>query len=198
MEYPKNFLNIKNHDLYFNGCGTCEGNCCNGAKGFAVSPLILEDFEKVYKNFAIVFSLRDKKLDAYVILNDGKGHCKYYIDNKCSIYEQRTPSCKLYPISPYFDNILVDTECPSINTEFGTSICQSGKLNKDFFTSRLENFNNKLQKTREFYNGIHNINHFKFIGHIRGMPLLKYTKSTDNKYIQMHLESLVHYDSKLK
>lgn len=193
MDKIGTFVNIKNNDLFFSGCSTCEGNCCNGAKGFSLSPLILEDFEEVYKNFAIIFSIQEKKLKAYVLLNNGKEHCKYYIDNKCSIYEQRTPACKLYPISPYFENILIDTECPSINMEFGESICSEGKLNDKFFTKRLLNFNDKLKESFDFYDSIYYINDFKFIGHISGMPFLKYNKSSDNKYIKMHLESLIHF-----
>lgn len=189
------FVNVKKNNLFFNGCSSCEGDCCNGAKGFSLSPLILEDFEEVYENFAIVFSLVERKLRAYVVLNDGEGHCKYYIDNKCSIYEKRTPSCKLYPVSPYFENILIDTECPSINNEFGTKICSDGKLNDEFYTNRLLNFNDKLEESLEFYDSIHNINDFKFIGNIKGMPLLRYVKENDNKYLKMHLESLKHYDS---
>jgi Fe-S-cluster containining protein len=198
MDSVGSFVNIKNHNLKFSGCNTCDGDCCNGAKGFALSPLILEDFEEVYENFPIVFSLNDRKIKAYVVLNDGKDHCKYYLDNRCSIYEKRTPACKLYPISPYFDNILIDTECPSINLEFGKDICENGKIHDDFYTNRLNNFNEKLKESMEFFESIDNINDFKFIGHVLGMPLLKYTKQSDNKYINMHLDSLIHYDSKLK
>ncbi len=188
------FVNIKNKNFYFKGCESCEGTCCNGAKGFALSPLILEDFEQVYKNFAIVFTLKNKKLRALVILNDGKSFCKYFINNKCSIYEQRTPACKLYPVAPYFDEILVDTSCPSINENEGKILCHSAKVSDDFFNERLNDFNTKLEKSYEFYESINDINNFKFIGHIRGVALLKYIKKTDNKYINMHLKSLVHYD----
>lgn len=187
------FINIKKQNFYFNGCADCEGICCNGAKGFALSPLILDDFEKVYKNFAIVFTIIGKKLRALVVLNDGKSFCKYYVDNKCSIYEERTPSCKLYPIAPYFDDILVDTSCPSINFEIGDSICNQGKIDKKFFTDRLKNFNQKLIDTYNFLETIYDINDFKFIGHVKGTPLLKYTKETNDIYIKMHLESLVHF-----
>lgn len=55
MESVGSFANIKSHNLFFNGCATCEGSCCNGTKGFVASPLIVEDFEAVYQNFPIVF-----------------------------------------------------------------------------------------------------------------------------------------------
>lgn len=193
MQELDTFVNIKNQNFFFNGCSNCEGECCNGAKGFALAPLILEDFIEVYKNFAIVFAINNRKLKAYVVLNNGKEHCKYYIDDKCSIYEQRTPACKLYPVSPYFDDILVDTHCPSINSNDGIELCSNGKLNSDFYTKRLDNFSEKLEKSIKFYNSIYDINDFKFIGDILGMGIFKYTKQSENKYIKMHQESLRHW-----
>ncbi len=192
MRQVGTFVNIKSRNFYFKGCETCEGTCCNGAKGFALSPLILEDFEEVYENFAIVFTLKAKKLRALVVLNDGKSFCKYYINNRCSIYEKRTPACKLYPVAPYFDDILVDTACPSINDCEGKIVSFNSKISDDFFNKRLNNFDDKLKKSYDFYDSINDINNFKFIGHIRGIPLLKYTKDTDDIYLNMHLKSLVH------
>ncbi len=190
MDKIGSFINIKTQDFYFNGCSGCDGDCCNGAKGFALSPLILEDFEEVYKNFAIVFGFQDENLRAYVVLNDGKSHCRYYIDNKCSIYEQRTPACKLYPISPYFEHILVDSECPSINDKSGICLSHNGKINDAFYTKRLDNFKDKLEKTYMFYDAINDKENFEVIGNILGIDILKYIKNTDDKYLKMHLDSL--------
>lgn len=195
MEKIGTFVNIKQNDLLFNGCSSCEGNCCNGAKGFSLSSLILEDFEEVYENFAIAFTIKERKLIACVLLNNGTDYCKYYKDNQCSIYEQRTPACKLYPISPYLDEVLVDTQCPSINKEVGKIVSQNGKLSDDFYTQRLENFHEKLLKTNQFYDSIFDMNNFALMGQISGLPLLHYNKPSDNKYIQMHLKSLKHYEN---
>ena len=191
MDKIGTFVNIKNNNLYFNGCNSCDGDCCNGAKGFAISPLILDDFEDVYKNFAIIFNLNAQHIKAYVVLNDGKSHCKYYLNNKCSIYEERTPACKLYPVSPYFEHILVDTQCPSINTQFGEIITKDAKLHNDFYTKRLDNFNEKLKLSYKFYDNLDK-RYFEKIGNILGIDIFKYTKNNDNKYIQMHLKSLKH------
>jgi Fe-S-cluster containining protein len=190
MDKLGSFVNIKTQNFYFNNCNSCQGNCCNGANGFAISPLILEDFEDVYKNFKIVFALNENQIGAYVVLNDGKSYCKYYKNNSCSIYEYRTPACKLYPLSPYFEHILIDTQCPSVNQEFGENICFNSKLNNKFYTKRLDNFNEKLFKSYEFYNSINNPENFKQIGDILGLPIYKYTKNTSNKYIKLHLQSL--------
>ena len=190
MESVGSFVNIKSHNFHFHGCSTCEGHCCNGAKGFAASPLILEDFEEVYKNFPIVFSIKEKKLVAYVLLNDGKNYCKYYVNQQCSIYLQRPPACKLYPVSPYFEHLLVDTACPSVNKDSGYSLCNDGKLNSAFATKRLENFVEKLAQTNTFLESISTLEDFEQVGNLLGIPLLKYIKPSDNKYIKMHLESL--------
>jgi hypothetical protein len=80
--------------------------------------------------------------------------------------------------------------------EFGDPICKEGKLNENFYTQRLEGFNEKLKKAQEFYESINDMNNFKFIGHINGMPLLRYIKETDNRYLQMHQESLEGYSFK--
>ncbi|WP_041959356.1 YkgJ family cysteine cluster protein [Sulfurospirillum arsenophilum] len=193
MESVGSFVNIKRHNLYFNGCSECEGHCCNGAKGFAASPLILEDFEEVYQNFPIVFSVNDEAdLVVYVMLNDGKGHCKYYSDMKCSIYEHRAPACKLYPVSPYFEHILVDTACPSVNFDTGKVICKDSKLNQDFYTQRLENFVAKREATSAFLDSIKHEEYFSYIGEILGLPLFKYAYPSENRYIQMHQASLKH------
>lgn len=187
------FINIKHEDFYFNGCNSCEGQCCNGSNGIALSPLILDDFEEVYKNFTIIFGWYKKKVSVYMILNDGKGHCKYYINGKCSIYDSRAPACKLYPISPYFEHVLIDTACPSVNKEFGSKIVVDKNIEGSFYHKRLENFKEKREETQEFLESIKDINNFKFHTHIDGLALLRFNKPSDNKYIKMHLESLSHY-----
>ena len=196
MENIGSFIHIKKEDLYFKGCSTCAGDCCNGAKGFAVSPLILEDFEAVFENFPILFSRRDEKLMVYVLLNDGEHYCKYYVNHQCSIYEQRAPACKLYPISPYFEHLFVDTACTSVNRSVGKPLCRDGKLHNDFYTKRLDNFVSKLNATNTFLESINNLTHFDYVGDILGLPLFQYNQSSSNRYIQMHLESLKHFEKK--
>jgi len=193
MERIGSFVNSASHDLFFNGCSSCKGVCCNGREGFAASPLILEDFEAVYQHFAIVFSFDGEgELGVYVMLNDGKGYCKYFIDNQCSIYEHRTPACRLYPVSPYFEHILVDTACPSVSQTFGTIICKDSKLNQSFYTQRLENFVAKREATKAFLESIKNEEHFAYCGEVLGLPLFRYAGKSDNVYIKMHQMSLHH------
>ena len=190
METIGSFLNVKSQDFYFSGCGSCMGTCCNGAEGFALSPLILEDFAEVYQNFAIVFALAHDGLGAFVVLNDGSGHCRYYKEGMCTIYEQRTPACKLYPLSPYFDDLLIDTACPSVNLEYGQRISHKGHVAKEFVTKRLENFVHKRQKTQEFLDTIDKQRDLRAIGTILSVPLYIYEGKTQDPFLTMHQESV--------
>lgn len=187
------YVNITAENFYFNGCSSCEGACCNGAKGFVASPLILEDFSQVYTHFPILFGIDNERLMAYVLLNDEKGHCRYYENHQCSIYEHRTPACKLYPITPYFEHILVDTDCPAISTHTGKRLCYNGVLQSDFYTKRLENFVQKREESLAFYGELYKPEHFQFVGDVSGLKLFIYIKQSDSPYIQMHLESLKYF-----
>lgn len=138
--------------------------------------------------------MNGEELVVYVLLNDGKGHCRYYIDNKCSIYDQRPPACRLYPVSPYFEHIFVDTACPSVNLHEGKAICKDGVLHSEFYTKRLENFVKKRESTRAFLESIKRDEHFSYIGEIVGLPLFYYIQPSENRYIQMHQESLKHLE----
>lgn len=193
MKRVGSFISIAHQNLYFKGCDACGGTCCNGAKGFTAAPLILEDFEAVYRHFPIVFSFKEEALVAYVLLNDGKGHCPYFEDKRCSIYDQRPPACKLYPISPYFEHILVDTSCPSVNAHSGTLLCHNGVLEKTFYTKRLENFVAKKEATERFFANLEHKEDFAYLGDVSGLPLYQYIKQSESEYIHMHKASLKHF-----
>ena len=193
MKQVGSFRTIAHQRWYFKGCDTCGGACCNGAKGFTAAPLILEDFEAVYQHFPIVFSVKENALVAYVLLNDGKGYCPYFEHNRCSIYDQRPPACKLYPISPYFEHILVDTSCPSVNAFSGTLVCQNGVLESAFYTQRLENFVAKKEATERFFARLYRPEDFAYLGDVSGLPLYQYIKPHASTYVQMHKASLKHF-----
>lgn len=194
MERIGSFVSIQTDDFHFSGCSTCKGECCNGAKGFVAAPLILEDFEAVYRHFPILFSIHEERLRAFVLLNDGKGYCPYYVNQQCSIYEERTPACKLYPVSPFFEHLYVDTQCSGINThQMGTSLCHQGVLQSAFYTKRLENFVEKLEETYAFFKEIYHAEHFQYVGDVAGLALFVYTKQSDSPYLHLHQASLKHF-----
>ncbi|MDY0263714.1 MAG: YkgJ family cysteine cluster protein [Sulfurospirillum cavolei] len=190
MDCIGSFITIKGRDWYFNGCSTCQGFCCDGAYGFSLAPLILEDFEAVYRYFPIVFSFLEDTLGVFVLLNDGKNQCRYFENKRCSIYDHRPPACRLYPVSPYFEHLLVDTKCPSLSRTEGRLLCKNGVLESAFYTKRLENFVAKKEETRLFLERMNDRNDFEYIGKIADTSLYVSKHADQNRYLKMHAESL--------
>jgi len=101
------FVNIKDiGKTYFSSCDNCVRDCCS-APMVMLAPLILDDFQYVYKNFPIQFAYINNELKALMIINKGEGSCKYYKNNRCTIYNERPPACRMYPVSPYFDEFFI-------------------------------------------------------------------------------------------
>jgi len=174
--------------VYFTGCTTCTNRCCEGGK-FSLAPLILEDFERVYKNFEIFFGFVDGNLKALMVLNRGSTEvCKYLENGICTIYENRPPACKLYPISPYYDEIYVDSSCDGVSSS-GEFLVSPEKINPNFMDKRLDNFSSKLQSTHAWLDTIkHDLD---YVDNVMGINLLKYVGPLDDKYIKMHLISML-------
>ena len=178
------FKNIKEVNLNFNGCQSCPDTCC---KDKLLIPLVLEDFEFVYENFPIVFAYLNDKLRVFILLsNDGKG-CRYLGEKGCGIYEKRPPSCKIYPLSPFFEEFYVDTSCEAVG-ENGEFLCSNKGFNQKFYHSRLENFKDKYTKTEKFLFSIDN--NIKKIGNIKEIGIYKYSGEVESEYIKMHNSSL--------
>ena len=130
--------------LRFNNCRDC--NKCCYEKIFA--PLILDDFERVYKYFPI-FIVEVGYLRPVMIISDGKNPCRYLEKGKCSIYENRPPACKIYPFSPWYDKILIDLSCPGIGVE-GELLPLDNFKDSKFYDKRFENIETKIIKTQEW------------------------------------------------
>jgi len=133
------------HLLKFNNCKECN-DCC---KNKFLAPLILEDFEKVYKFFPILIA----KLDSLkpVMLLSNEISCPYLKNNICSIYEKRPPACKIYPFSPWFDDILLDISCPGIGI-YGEKLplTKDEFINSKFFDTRIESIQTKIISTQNW------------------------------------------------
>jgi len=133
--------------LYFKGCGDCS-KCCEGK--FFLAPLILEDFEKVKPFFEIRAIILDEVIPV-MLLTDGNNPCKYLKDGKCDIYDFRPPACKIYPFSPYYDDIFIDLECDAISNQGDRLPANKKEFFKScFFDDRMIDFKNKRDKTIEF------------------------------------------------
>jgi len=188
----KVFVNIKDvGKTYFSSCDNCENNCCS-APMVVFAPLVLDDFQYVYKNFPIQFAYINKELKALMLINKGEGSCKYYKDNKCQIYEERPPACKMFPISPFLNDFYISSKCQALSSDEskGKLICDEKSVNDDFLHPRVNNFVEKLENTTKFLDTIKDdlVKSIK----VSGTQLYNYDGQSDNLYIDMYKNSLVH------
>jgi len=133
--------------LYFGGCGDCS-ECCEGK--FFLAPLILEDFDKVKNYFEIRAIILDEIIPV-MLLTDGVNSCKYLNNGKCEIYENRPPACKIYPFSPFYDELFIDLSCKAVGKS-GEKLPSTKKeyLKSCFFEERFINFKQKREQTLEY------------------------------------------------
>jgi Fe-S-cluster containining protein len=120
--------------------------CC---KNKYLAPLVLDDFEKVYNHFPILIA----KLDILkpVMLLSNKNSCPYLLENRCTIYENRPPACKIYPYSPWYDLILLDISCKGIGIEGELlPLTYEEFKNSPFYDDRIENIEEKIIQTSKW------------------------------------------------
>lgn len=186
------FVNIKETGkVYFSSCENCLDNCCS-APMVMLAPLVLDDFLYVYKKFLIQFAYINNELKAVMVINKGIGSCSYYKNNRCEIYEERPPACKMFPISPYFNEFYIYGKCSalSLSEEHGEFICDSENINDNFLHPRVENFVKKLENTKKFLSEIEN--DLTPSIKILNIQLFNYNGSlVDNSYLKMYKESLL-------
>ena len=116
-------------------------------------PLILDDFRFVYKFFPIVFTKISNELRAVILL--GENGCRYLQNGVCTIYDDRPPSCRIYPLTPYFDKIMIDDNCPSVG-DVGEFLADETEISQKNRSERLVEFGDKYAKTVEFLDSIQN------------------------------------------
>jgi len=186
----KEFISTKNQDFTFGDCSNCEAKCCNGKHGTVFSQIILNEFEKVYKNFPILFIFGELGfIKPVVLLTNGKDFCPYLKDFKCTIYEERPTVCRTYPLSPNLDdNIYVDTLCPEINKP-GLDIIKNNKILKSFDNSVFYKYQDKYIETHFEFETLEKKD-FQKINTINQIVFYKYIGSNNSKYINMHKDSL--------
>jgi Fe-S-cluster containining protein len=182
----KNILETK--ELFFNNCDTCQSNCCSTGR-ISLAPLVINDFKEVYPHFPILFGEIDGNLKALMMINDGQSDCRYLSNGKCTIYDDRPPACKMYPISPYFDQIYIDVDCHAVGV-VGDAIVKDGQINSNFYHNRIIDFPTKLAFTHAFLSTINNS--LEFVLQIKNtdIKLYKYVGIINNEHIQMHKKSL--------
>ncbi|MCV6607801.1 MAG: YkgJ family cysteine cluster protein [Campylobacterales bacterium] len=200
MKYPEKigtFQNTSNKTFYFSSCANCGSKCCAGSENFVLAPLILEDFELVYENFPILFREQDGLVKASIVLNNGESGCWYLGDNGCNIYSKRPSTCKQFPLSPYFDELYIDGNCPAVSECDGIKMIENNQVLEPFKVDRFDGFNKKLEETDRVLNSFNKEN-FQYFLTIKGIALFTYLKKDDNKYIDLHQKSLQLHEEKLK
>lgn len=157
-----------------------------------MAPLILEDFQYVYKNFLIAFAVFEGRVKAVMLLSNQLRPCLYYKEGRCSIYETRPPACRMYPYTPYFDDVFIDTTCDAVGSEgfpmFDPDTSRSAPIPEAFYDKRFEEFSDKLADTDIFLDKLGF--EFRPILEIGGVKLLEYLGEQQNSFIQMHKASL--------
>ncbi len=190
----KEFILTKNRDFTFSGCENCEALCCNGKFGTIYSQIILEEFEKVYKNFPILFIFGELDfIKPVVLLTNGDHSCPYLEDYRCSIYQNRPTVCRTYPLSPNLDNqIYIDVTCPEVNKS-NSYIIKDNKVLKNFHDEIFEDYQNKYIDTHFEFEKLKK-EEFETILDIKNISFSKFTGISSSKYIDMHLKSLKNLD----
>lgn len=191
----KSFENTLNKKYFFSSCEICDAMCCDGKSGTLFSQLVLEEFETVFKNFPIAFLIGNLGyLKPVVLLTNGKNSCRYLENNKCSIYDKRPVVCSLYPLSAHLTNtVFIDLTCPAVG-ENGSLIANNGKASKEFEHPILEEYQEKYLKMHFHFEKFNKKENLEVLGKINGNTFYRFKKDFDDKYIKMHLESLVNFD----
>ncbi|MEF3190997.1 MAG: YkgJ family cysteine cluster protein [Campylobacterales bacterium] len=172
-----------NTSVTFSSCGSCR-SCC-GEKFFA-APLILNDFSAVASYFPIFFA-HIKEWRAVIPLGSQTGMCPYLDHNGCTIYDKRPPACRLYPLSPFNDQLAIDRSCPAVD-EPGIFL-YDGQVSPLFYHERLQNFNDKLIATRAWLS--ERVDRFVPFTQLRSLEFYCLEGAKD-EFEELHLNSLAH------
>ena len=187
------FTTTEDKTYHFNGCDTCDAQCCKGANSVHI-PIVLSDFEKVYEHFVIAFMIGSMGyVKACILLNDGLNSCRYLKDDRCSIYDKRPLGCQVYPLSPtIYNEAYVDTFCPSINDQgIGSELISNTKITHPSFQNDLfTRYQDEYLASHHHFMELKTKGSFVPLVEIKEMPFFKYEGEMNDKYMQMHAQSL--------
>lgn len=195
----KAFKETTNSSYYFSSCDICDAKCCKGFYNTVCSQIILEDFEKVYENFPIVFMLGELNyLKPVILLTNGIDDCKYLENNKCNIYEKRPQVCRTYPLSPHLTNIpYIDINCPAVG-EDGKLIVQNTVVGNEFNHEVFDNYQDKYIKMHFHFDKFNDKENIKFLIKIRNENFYIFKEDFSDEFLKMHLSSLKNFDNYFK
>lgn len=187
----KEFVLTKDLNFTFGNCKNCNAMCCNGIHGTVYSQIILEEFEKVYKNFPILFIFGELGfVKPVVLLTNGKDFCPYLKEYKCTIYDKRPTVCRTYPLSPNLDNeIYIDLQCPEVNKD-SNFIITKNKITPNFSNNIFNNYQDKYINTHFEFENLKKEN-FEKLFEIKNISFYKINLNLDSKYVIFHKKSLI-------
>ena len=188
----KTFIDTTNKSFTFSSCEGCPARCCDGREGSVYSELLLEEFERVSRNFPILFTFGELGfLKANVLLSNGKDFCPYIVNHKCTIYEDRPQVCRNYPLSPHLDNnIYIDDSCPAIKSFEGIDIVVNGEVKEPFYNESLENYQDKFINSYNYLKEFNMDSNFEKVVTINGIEFFKFIGESEDKFIKLHIQSL--------
>lgn len=187
----KEFILTKNQNFTFGNCQNCTALCCKGISGTLYSQIILEEFEKVYKYFPILFTFGELGYTKpVVLLTDGVNSCRYLKNNACTIYENRPTVCRTYPLSPNLDNeIYIDINCPEVN-KHQKYIVKNNTIEKDFDNSVFYDYQDKYLQTHYEFENLKKED-FKKIISIKNIDFFEYCGEESSSYLSYHKQSIL-------
>jgi Fe-S-cluster containining protein len=197
----KEFVAVVDRTYNFSSCEGCEANCCDGKKGSIYSQILLDEFELVSKNFPIAFLLGEENLlTPVVLLSSGVEHCKYNKEYKCTIYEHRPAVCRYYPLSPHiFNKTFIDLSCPAVSQNNNDEvIVLNGEVQKKYHHPNLDNYQDKFLATYYEFESYNKLENIELLVTINDKSFYRFKEDFSNKYIDIHLRSMVHFDKYYK
>lgn len=187
----KEFILTTNKKFTFGDCSNCEARCCKGSFGTVYTQIILEEFEKVWQNFPILFTIGDLGyVKPVILLTNSINSCPYLQDSKCSIYEKRPTVCRTYPLSPSISNeIYIDKTCPEVNKgEF--TIVDNNEIHENYKETIFDNYQEKFIETFYKFEKVDIKKDLTLIHEVQGIELYKFNKTSKCEYIKIHQDSL--------
>ncbi len=186
----KNFILSENQNFFFGDCNNCEAKCCNGKHGTLYSQIILEEFEKIYENFPILFIFGELNfIKPVVLLTNGKDFCPYLDNFKCTIYDKRPTVCRTYPLSPNIDDkIYIDVFCPEVGKN-NIKIISKNSIHKNFDNEIFYDYQNKYINIHLNFENLKQ-NDFELLKSINNIDFYIYKGTSNSKYLKMHKDSI--------
>lgn len=148
----------------FSHCSGCQNKmpeCCTSFINIDDALMTINELKLIKQKTGLKDFYQEVTKRLYKIKNNEAGHCLFYIDNKCQIYDYRPIDCRLYPfgiINKDNNYYLVAYKRPCDNFEINQAFIDANISNAEFLIEGFkefiedyasDNFFNKL-KSKEY------------------------------------------------